>query len=666
MKAFLLVIGLSIVLSMPVGAVNLIKSGQAVARIVVSEKATPEESAAATELSVYIQKMAGVQLPIIKTDTVPSGDVVIIGRHPETLRLVGTDLKESKIGFDGVVLKTFKDQLVLVGMNDNGTHYAVVELLKRLGCRFFLPHPDGEVIPSRKDITISKLDIIHKPDFAHRVFWNNGNVAPTLAHPDWYAAWSLHTFQGGINIMHGHNYFGFVPDTMFSTHPEYFPFLKSPDGTMQRVLTGQRCLSNPDVVKLAAESAIFAFDHDKTLRSYSLSPNDGGGWCECEKCKAMDSPDPQVGLATRVLKFNNQVADIVYKKYPEKWLFYYGEYGNIPGPPIGMKAHPMIMAGIVNSYDTVHGLFDKRPTLNWNKKYRQRLDFWGKTSRQQFVYEWYQYSTLPTPFVYAVGERIQYYKKMGVKGYSGEIIGRSPVNDLAMYISSQMLWDASQDPKRLLSEFFRLYFAECARPMEDYYKLLHEITYYSRKSECRASEGDWSADLIKRLHAKLDQAKAMAKQDVVKRRLDREQKSLDVTDYVSTAFRESDKWGKGDKDARTRGSVAANKAVALLKSISNEDIVAEAMIIEAVKILQRAVLDSDVPVPSNSARMQPGWDDDSTFGDIWKDYEEIGKVPAVWKFKIDPEKVGRSDGWSNADYDDTSWENARIAEFWEA
>jgi hypothetical protein len=255
---------------------------------------------------------------------------------------------------------------------------------------------------------------------------------------------------------------------------------------------------------------------------------------------------------------------------------------------------------------------------------------------------------------------------MGVKGYSGEIIGRSPVNDLAMYISSQMLWDASQDPRKLLSEFFRLYFMECAKPMEDYYKLLHEITYYSNKSEYRTLEGDWPADLITRLHAKLDQAKAIAMQDVVKRRLDREQKSLDVTDYVSTAFRESDKWGKGDKDARTRGSVAANKAVALLKSISDEDIVAEAMIIEAVKILQRAVLDSDVPVPSNSARMQPGWDDDSTFGDIWKDYEEIGKIPAVWKFKIDPDKIGRRDGWSSADFDDNSWENARIAEFWEA
>ncbi len=669
MKPLFLSLLLVMIIHTSVYSITLVKSGEPVAKIVVSEKAVQAEITAAQELAAYVFKISGARLSIIKSNSLPSGETIIVGRHPETIRLVGTDLNENKLGFDGVILKAFPGKLILVGMNEKATQYAVVEFLKRIGCRFFLPHPDGEVIPLRKNISIKQMNILHKPSFVHREFWNNGDVQATLAHPEWYSEWAIHTFQGGVKLEQGHNYFRIVPVSMFTEHPEYFPLVRTPDGTMQRVNTGnaestQRCISNPDVVKLAADAAITLFDEDKDLQSFSLTPDDGTGWCECDACKAMDSPDPNVGLAWRVMKFNNQVAEIVSKKYPNKWLFYYADYLNIPGPPLGMKADPMIMAGLVNTYDTCHSIFDKTSALN--QKYLKRLDFWEKNSSNQFVYEWYQYSNLPTPFVYAVAERIAYYHKIGVKGYSGEIIGRSPVNDLAMYVASQMLWDASQDPNKIIKEFFKLYFSECAKQMEEYYRILHETTYYSKKPGGFHEDRDWTPDIISRLHNKLKQAKAIAVRDVVKRRLDREQISLDVIDYVATAYSCADLWKKGDSAARDTGRIAADKAIALLSAISDEDIYAEAMVIEQIKLLKRTILDSDTPISSVSARLQRGWDDNITFGGLWKDYEEIGKVPSFWKFKTDPDAAGRKNGWFKSDFDDSSWDNIQIAEFWEA
>lgn len=656
-------------LNVSVGAITLVRSGKPSATIVISENASQAEISAAQELSTYLLKMSGALLPTVKKDSLPSGDVIIVGRHPETIRLVGTDLNEARLGFDGVILKTFPGKLILVGMNDSASRYAVVEFLKKLGCRFFLPHLYGAVIPERTNISSKHLNVVHKPSFAHRVFWNNGDVYATLAHPDWYSEWAIHTFQGGVKLEQGHNYFRIVPNSMFNEHPEYFPLVRTADGTMKRLNTGnnestQRCISNPDVVKLAADAAIAMFDADKDLFSFSLTPNDGVGWCECDACKAMDSPDPSVGLAWRVMKFNNQVAEIVAEKYPNKWLFYYADYLNIPGPPIGMKAHPMIMAGLVNTYDTCHSIFDRNSQLN--QKYLKRLDFWVDSSKNQFVYEWYQYSNLPTPFVYAVAERIRYYHKIGIKGYSGEIIGRSPVNDLAMYVASQLLWDTSQDPKKIINEFFKLYYAECAKPMEEYYRILHETTYYSKKPGGFHEDRDWTPDICSRLYAKLSQARMIARQDIVIHRLDMELMCLDVIKYVSTAYREADKWKKGDKVAREVGNQAADKAIELLNTISNFDVVAESMIIDQIKLLKRTILDSETPISSVSARLQPGWDDNITFGGLWKDFKEIGTVPSIWKFKIDPDSVGRKDKWFKTELDDSAWENIKIAEFWEA
>ncbi len=569
------------------GAVTLVENGHPAATIVLPSQPTDIEQRAAGELQKYLEMMSGARLPIKSVDaTLKAGDLVFIGRQTGTLSYLGHCLNEERLGYDGVALKSSPHALLILGHKGNGQLFAVYELLKRLGCRFYLPHPDGEVVPQRSTIKVENLSYIHKPDFIHRVHWNNGNVNPTLVHPEWYADWAAKNYQGGVRIMHGHNYHGFCPAAQyFETHPEYFPLLPGPEGEMERSASGQLCLSNPDVVNLAAEAAIRTFDADPNLLSYSLSPNDTSGWCECAQCKAMDSPDPEVGLAWRVLKFNNQVAERVAQKHPDKLVFYYGEYGNMPGPPVGMEAHPNVIAGIVNFYDLMHDIND--PNSAQNIEYRKRLQQWAEIARQLFVYEWYTYSMLPSPQVYVVGPRIRYYRDLGVIGYSGEVLNRSPDNDLSMYIASQMLWDADQDPEAILDEFFDLYFVEAAEQMREYYDILHETSYYSDYHGVRALDSAWTAERIKRLYAQLERAFAASEQEIVRRRLWREQKCLAAVDRVATAYRCADLWALGDKEARDRGRRAVAAAVAYLDKLADEDIVADTYIRENVRRLQR-------------------------------------------------------------------------------
>ena len=46
-------------------------------------------------------------------------------------------------------------------------------------------------------------------------------------------------------------------------------------------------------------------------------------------------------------------------------------------------------------------------------------------------------------------------------------------------MTAQMLWDAHQDPNKLIDEFFKLHFAEAEKPMREYYRMLHETSYFS-------------------------------------------------------------------------------------------------------------------------------------------------------------------------------------------
>ncbi|HEY0074546.1 MAG TPA: hypothetical protein VGB77_10615, partial [Abditibacteriaceae bacterium] len=59
----------------------------------------------------------------------------------------------------------------LIGESDEAASYAVYELLDRLGCRWYMPGAMGEVIPSRKNISLMEMDISAVPATITRNIW---------------------------------------------------------------------------------------------------------------------------------------------------------------------------------------------------------------------------------------------------------------------------------------------------------------------------------------------------------------------------------------------------------------------------------------------------------------------------------------------------------------
>ena len=143
-----------------VAAPLVISTGeQTSAIIVVSAKAGTNEAQAARDLATYIERMTGSSLRIANTEDAikkalaGKGPTLIVGQLAlrESASLandIKASLKKSPhLRIDGIGLRRIGTRVYLAGNNDLAHYFAVAELLRRWGCRWYLPTEFGECIP---------------------------------------------------------------------------------------------------------------------------------------------------------------------------------------------------------------------------------------------------------------------------------------------------------------------------------------------------------------------------------------------------------------------------------------------------------------------------------------------------------------------------------------
>ena len=494
----------------------------------------------------------------METDSPPDGPAVLIGQSQAVKDLVGYLLSEKHLGYDGYILKTFGDRLVVVGQdyppgrgpdlslderyNADGRRFAVFALLEELGCRFFSWHPDGEHIPKRKTITLGDLNIISKPQVAMRLLWISHDFQFTDKTIRAFRLWRVCNGLGGVWIPHGHNYQWICSGAeYFEKHPEYFSYIRKQN---RRIRSdhgrGQLCLSNAEVLQLVVEKARSTFDGGNAdIWGFSLSPNDSDheDWCQCNQWLAMDSPEPNPGylmakampnpsdhtlrfptvsIATRVLQFNNQVAEELAK----------------------------------------------------------------------------------------------------------------------------MLWDPNLDEDALIEEYFELYFQEAAKPMQKYYQQLDKVGHKPGYHNFYVHWENLTPQIIGQLELTLAKAEHSAKQNIVRRRIRREQEALTAYSLFVQAWSSYQQWSsQGTEQNRQRAREVFSNAIDYLKEIDDRELVNDMRMIRSLKEYeQKLVSGQDV---STSTRNINGWSDQETFGDLWQEYEKVAEVPRSWLFRTDPQDQGR-------------------------
>lgn len=526
------------------------------------------EQHAAAELRHYLHKISGAT--VTDAEELPAGvRGIYLGTLGSSRTVAASDYAQriERLADEGFLLHAGPDRLLIAARTPIGVLYGTYALIEdELGVRWFFPGDDGEYCPASRDIALPPFTRVEEPAFrirtlcltcvhpAHKFLdtWDwmvrNRMQVPASKHPyglphrDEYSERGAH-FCGG-----GHVMARFVPERLFSDHPEYFALL-SGKRTLQFPATGVRnqpCTTHPDVAARGVQYILDFLDQSPPGGLFQIGNNDGNGWCGCASCRALDPEAERRNgfVATRFYTYHNAVAAKVLQRTPDADIVTTG-YQLFQCPPTAIVPDPRIrirMAMHGRCYR--HSLGDAECLVN--QKHRSFLKGWLDFGNDVVAREYFSCfidtrgqpdNILYAPLERIVADDIRFLHDAGAKGWIDEVppmnaafgqtFDRRTITESwrarfqLYYVAAKLLWNPDADVDALLTELNRLFYGRAAQSMTRYRAMLDtcwrqgpgHIIYgapYTTLGKCMARAGA-RADLM---HC-LDTARQEAANDPV-------------------------------------------------------------------------------------------------------------------------------------------------------
>ncbi len=457
--------------------ITLCENGRSPYQIVIASGAMASERFAAAELQRYLEKISGARLPIVVDSEPRRANEIVLGAAtiPDSAENGGPAAPNRP---DGFTLRTLGDRLAITGAGPRGTLYGVYALLEdTLGVRWFTP--DVESVPHKDRVVLADLNEAHAPAFEYReVYWSE-----FIHHADFAARHRLNGHSYPFEDRHGgrmavyfpfvHSFDMLVPPSLFETHPEYFPLI---DGQRKNGYV-QRCLSNPDVLRIATERVHQWIHQHPEANIISVSQNDTFNNCQCPRCKAVD--DAEGSPAASLLTFVNAIAESVEMAHPDIRIDTLA-YQYTRKPPKTVRPHRNVIVRLCSIECCFAHPFESCPT-NENRQFVEDIRAWQHVAPLLYVWDYttnfgnYQQ---PFPNLKALQGNAQFFAKHQVKGlfeqgnYSSG--GGGEMEPLRGYVLAKLLWDPSVDIDRITDEFLNGYYGKAAAPLREYIALAHQ------------------------------------------------------------------------------------------------------------------------------------------------------------------------------------------------
>ena len=174
----------------------LVKDGRVNATIVIGKKAELPERFAAEELQKYFKLISGAEVKIAQK---AKGNLIIIGTPESNKRLKKSAEKIEGLADDGFIIKTNRGNLILAAKNPRGVLYAVYTFLEeylrvswaQLAVDGQVLSPKDEVVPRKKTIEVSLIDVVWEPTFGFR--GEQFTYPIPVSSIDWMAKYRMNT-----------------------------------------------------------------------------------------------------------------------------------------------------------------------------------------------------------------------------------------------------------------------------------------------------------------------------------------------------------------------------------------------------------------------------------------------------------------------------------------
>jgi hypothetical protein len=644
------------------GPLAVVADGKTRAVVVVDPKAGKWEKRAAEDLVKYVGLMSGAKPALADTEAAAAaalksdGPLLIVGgaalKADPTLAeaLAKVAKKEPVLRADAVALRRTGNRVLIAGTNDDSHYYAATELLRRWGCRWYLPTEIGECVPEAKSLTVGALDYAYAPPFEVRNYWIawNGSAEgqEEFTHRNF--------MNSGVGVPNGHAIGEYVKE-LVPKGKSLFDIPIAEDATADHI-----------VKKVAPKFAKGEY--------FSLGMEDGVYRSESKLDKELqaglkDKYFLSDSLADPFLVLYNKVSERLLKQHPDsKSKVGFLAYGNLTIPPQRKvtAAKPLVAYLAAIDIDPIHGMDD--PKSPPRREYKEMMYRWAEVMQGRVViYDYDQgmlvWRDIPNPSIQAIRQDIKHYKKAGILGVSTESRNAIATTFLNLYVRGQLYWNPDADVSAMLAEFSERFYGPAAVPMAAYWTAIIEAWEGSlvQEHEHFVIPAIYTPELVAKLRASLAEAeKAVAPLAPASGR--NEKLYVERMRFARLGFMVLENYAAMVKAAATDADY--KEAVAA----GEKGLAARLKLAQMTPTFTTRVVGVAAETKANGPAWFPGEVEqyralaaltDGTKGTL------IQKLPLEWAFRRDPHDTGVASGWAHKEkVDFTWWKGRNPGEHW--
>ncbi|RZK81866.1 MAG: DUF4838 domain-containing protein [Pedobacter sp.] len=417
--------------------IKLVSKSKSAYKIIIPHQATSIEKKAAEELRKHLFEISDAKLNVV-TDRDPAVELEIC---------IGATNRNTFAGIkpEGFLIKTIGKRLFIVGGGDKGTLNGVYHFLEeKLGCRMYTP--ELKYVPKNDNISFTDINDLQNPRFRFRQVYYPPQY--NEAYLNWH---KLHLIEDVWGLW-GHTFDKLVPPSVhFKEHPEYYSLVNGERKPMQL------CLSNKKVLEIAVNNLSELINAHPEKRMWSVSQNDGFGYCTCDACSAIDTKHG--GPQGSVINFVNQMAE----RFPDKTISTLA-YLYSKQPPVTIKPvkNVSIMLSTIDLNRAASIASDPRST-----SFRSALRGWLALTDDVMVWDYVvQFTNYMSPFpnLNTLQSNMNYF---GVSGIGGAFVQGTEntigeFSELKSYLLAKLIWKPELDINAAKLEFMEAYYGKAA------------------------------------------------------------------------------------------------------------------------------------------------------------------------------------------------------------
>lgn len=533
------------------------ENGKSDAIIVVSPAAGEWERKAAVDLARTIELMTGAK-PAMATNEAAI-DLALKAKTPMFIlgaaaikvesglsrELAKVSKKKTLLRADAIVLKRDGNRIFLAGSNDEAQYFAVSELMRRWGCRWFTSSDFGECIPTCDKLLVGDLDYAYGSAFEIRNFWVSWNGD--------YTGHSEFKYRNMMNteiVPNGHCLATFTRD--IAPGGDIFRVPIAEPATAEHVAKQIAArFAKGERIMLGMEDGVYKSDSPRDKELMSL---------QYDKYMMMPS------MTDAFLEFYNNVARTLRKQYPKSDAkIGFLAYCNITIPPVRkMVAEKALVAYLAPiDIDPIHGMDD--PNSPPRQEYRDMLYKWAQVMEGRVaIYDYDQsmlvWRDIPNPSIASIQQDFKHYRKAGILGVSTESRNALGTTFINLYLRGQLLWNPDADVNALLAEFYPAFYGPAAVPMSNYWNAIFKAWANTivTEHEYFLIPAIYTPELVATLKGQLEAAEAAIQPLKGKASLSRNEKLyLDRMRFTRLSFGIIENYTAMVRAAATEGNYAA-------------------------------------------------------------------------------------------------------------